>query len=209
MLERICSRTAPPTAPSGASVATEVDRLNLPAAVAFCASPAELEGEQDDQRQHDHEAERQLGTPPAGLAAQLGAEGEGTGRPVPGRRSIHCGQCSHHRSPLAFVSPPTSARNASSSRRLGTTRSTPTPACTSAATASARDVPSRSTTRVPVPVAERPSSLTPRTPARSRAAVAATASETSNCTDGESPTMSSTGPAATTSPLCSTTTWVP
>src|SRR2546421_7637884 len=176
------------------------ERGELAAPVAVVAVPAELEREQDDQRQHDHEAEGQLGTPPAGLAAQLGPEREGTRRPVPGRGAVNR---RHHRSPLALVSPPTRARNASSSRRPGTTRSTPTPACTSAATASAREVPSRSTTRVPLL-----SPSTVRTPARCSASVAAAGSETSNCTDDESPTISSTCPAATTSPLCITTTSV-
>ena len=45
-------------------------------------------------------------------------------------------------------------------------------------------------------------------PGRSAPLDAAGTSDTSSCTDGDSPTMSSTGPAATIRPLLTTTTWV-
>src|SRR5262249_17745304 len=163
------------------------------------AGPAELERAEHDQRQHDHEGERDAGPRPAGLTAQLGTDREDP----PGGNNRRCGRT--HRCALAFVSPPTRVRNASSRRRRGTTRSTPTPARHSAAPTSVRGVPSRSTTNPPPGVLS-DIVRTPFSPAST--AAAASTSDTSNCEIGESPTTSATGPSATTSPLCITTTWV-
>ena len=84
--------------------------------------------------------ERELGAaarPPAGGTRSGRAACAGAGSPPPPPVYAGVTGVMTHRSPLAFVSPPTRARNASSRRRRGTTRSTPTPARTSAATTSA------------------------------------------------------------------------
>src|SRR5215813_1055459 len=171
--------------------------LAAAAATAAAARAAELEGEQDDQRQQQHEAHGQLSAPAAGLATQLRDKGQGRPGPIPNRPTVHTRSHSHQLLSLGLDpgSPPTSARNASSSRRRGTTRSTSIPALTRAATTAARGVPSRSTSSEPLG-----SRATLPTPARRKTSAAAAGSDTSNCVDGESPITSSTGPAATTSP---------
>jgi hypothetical protein len=52
------------------------ERGELVAPPAAAAVAAELEGEQDDQRQDEHEAQRQLGAPPGRLTPQLGPDSE-------------------------------------------------------------------------------------------------------------------------------------
>ena len=152
--------------------------------------------------------ERELGAAARRLPAQLGPKRQRAAGPVAGARRRRRpvgrldGRSSRHRF-LASCSP-TRARNASSRRRRGTTRSTPTPALHQRGhhLAARRAVDVHHQARRPSGRSDRAA----RRPARPAPPGAASTSDTSSCTVGESPTISSTGPDATTSPLCMTTT---
>src|SRR5262249_56166477 len=106
--------------------------------------------------------------PPAlGRAPKPGKKGPGPRRPTPAGRTTNLGAHRHQPSSLELDpdSPPTSARNASSSRRRGTTRFTSIPAWTRAATTAARGVPSSFAPTHPfAPPAPPPTPPPPTTP---------------------------------------------
>ena len=168
-------------------VARSTRLANCAAAVVVVAVAAELERQQDDQRQQNHETQGQLGTPARRLPPHLGPDRQASADgPVADRAQPSAASFTGLHSPASCrppgpgTRPPGGAAAPPGPRRRRPGPATPPP-------------PARACRSCPRSGRTAPSGVTDRTPSPDSTRDAAGTSETSICTDGDSPTISSTG----------------